>query len=84
MAFERSLTIERRLARTLDLIQAGCHSTPSLAKEIGVSIPTISRIVAALKNRGFKIESIRTRDGWRYVLVVDGQILDAKNHGGVR
>lgn len=69
MPFERSLEIERRLDEVLRLIRTGRFSTPMLAEEVGVSIPTISRIVAALRERGHNIRAERNDDGWRYVLV---------------
>jgi predicted DNA-binding transcriptional regulator YafY len=68
MPFERSQEIERRLDQALRLIKTGRFSTPSLSEKIGVSIPTISRIVAALRDRGHDIEAERTTKGWRYVL----------------
>ena len=52
MPFERSLEIERRLDDILRLIRTGRYSTPMLAEEVGVSIPTISRCVTALRRRG--------------------------------
>ena len=69
MPFERSLEIERRLADVLRLIQTGRFSTPMLAEEVGVSIPTISRCVTALRDRGHDIRAERHDGGWRYVLV---------------
>ena len=71
MAFERSLEIERRLDTALRLIKTGRYSTPRLAEEIGVSIPTVSRIVAALRERGHDIHAERNSDGWRYVIKGD-------------
>lgn len=68
MPFERSLEIERRLDDVLRLIHTGRFSTPMLAEEVGVSIPTVSRIVAALRDRGHEIEAERTKEGWRYVV----------------
>ncbi|MBE7558706.1 HTH domain-containing protein [bacterium] len=68
MPFERSLEIERRLEDVLRLIRTGRYSTPMLAEEIGVSIPTISRCVTALRARGHDIRAERHEDGWRYVL----------------
>jgi|SRR5581483_1185262 len=50
--YQRSLEIERRLDQMLWLIRTGRHSTPTLAKAVGVSIPTISRCVTALRERG--------------------------------
>ena len=68
MRYRKSLEIEQRLAETLRLIETGQYSTPSLAETIGVSIPTISRIVAALRERGHDIRAVRHDDGWRYVV----------------
>jgi biotin operon repressor len=69
MPFERSLEIERRLDDVLRLIRTGRYSTPMLAEEVGVSIPTISRCVTALRMRGHDIQAERYDGGWRYVLV---------------
>jgi biotin operon repressor len=68
MPFERSLEIERRLDDVLRLIRTGRYSTPMLAEEVGVSIPTISRCVTALRERGFDIKARKEANGWRYVL----------------
>jgi hypothetical protein len=68
MPFERSLEIERRLDEVLRLIRTGRFSTPMLAEQVRVSIPTISRIVAALRDRGHDIQAERKSRGWRYVL----------------
>ena len=69
MPFERSLEIERRLVGVLRLILTGRYCTPTLAEEVGVSIPTISRCVTALRVRGHNIRAENHGDGWRYVLV---------------
>jgi len=68
MPFERSLEIERRLDDVLRLIRTGRFSTPMLAEEVGVSIPTISRCVTALRVRGHDIRAENQGDGWHYVL----------------
>ena len=68
MAFERSLEITRRLDDVLNLIRTGRYSTPMLAEEVGVSIPTISRCVTALRVRGHDIRAEKHGDGWRYIL----------------
>lgn len=67
MPFERSYVIERRLDQILLLIRTGQFSTPMLAEKVGVSIPTISRCVTALRERGHDIQAIRHAEGWRYV-----------------
>jgi predicted DNA-binding transcriptional regulator YafY len=68
MPFERSLQIERRLGLVLRLIRTGRFSTPMLAEKVGVSIPTISRCVSALRDRGHEIHAERQAKEWRYIL----------------
>ena len=68
MLYQRSLDIERRLQAVLSLIRSGGFSTPKIAEQVGVSIPTVSRDVTALRERGYDIRSERNGDGWRYVL----------------
>ena len=66
MLYARSLEIEQRLDHVLRLIRTGRYSTPKLAEKIGVSIPTISRCVTALRERGFQIRAEKHGNGWRY------------------
>jgi len=68
MLYERSREIERRLETALALIRSGEYSTPMLAEKLGVSIPTVSRHVTALRERGHNIRSERTNGGWRFVV----------------
>jgi predicted DNA-binding transcriptional regulator YafY len=68
MQYQRYLDIERRLQAVLRLIRSGGYSTPMLAEQLGVSIPTVSRDVTALRDRGYEIRSERKDEGWRYVL----------------
>ena len=69
MLYQRSLDIERRLEAILRLIRAGGYSTPILAQRLGVSVPTVSRYVTALRDRGHNIRSERIDEGWQYVLL---------------
>ena len=69
MAYQQSLEIEQRLDRVLRLIRTGRYSTPMLAEEVGVSIPTISRCVTALRARGHDIKAEKHGSGSRYVLL---------------
>lgn len=69
MLYERSLQIETRLQTVLRLIATGDYSTPELAEELGVSIPTVSRDVTALRQRGHDIRAERSGAVWRYQLV---------------
>lgn len=68
MLYQRSLEIEERLNHVLDLVRRGAYSTPKIAKELGVSIPTVSRALTALRERGHIIRAVREDDEWRYVL----------------
>jgi biotin operon repressor len=72
MRYQKSLEIEKRLETVLKLIRRGRFSTRGLAEEVGVSIPTISRCVQALRERGYEIRSDSGEGGWRYVLVSRG------------
>ena len=68
MRYRRSLEIEQRLVEALRLIETGQYSTPLLAEALGVSIPTVSRYVTALRERGHDIRAERHPEGWRYVI----------------
>ncbi len=69
MLYQRSREIEQRLEEVLGLVRAGRYSTPKIAEKVGVSIPTVSRCVSALRERGHCIRAERHAAGWRYVLV---------------
>ena len=69
MRYKHTQEITERIEEVLRLIETGKYSTPALAKEVGVSIPTVSRIVAALKARGHDIRAKKQGSTWRYVLV---------------
>jgi|LSQX01.1.fsa_nt_gb biotin operon repressor len=73
MFFERSRAIERRLEDVLRLIHAGWFSTPMLAEEIGVSVPTISHRISALRERGYDIRAERCGNSWHYTLFSTGE-----------
>src|SRR5258708_5005449 len=78
MHYQHTLEIHERIEVVLRLIATGQYSTPALAKEVGVSIPTISRIVAALRNKGHDIRAERHPEGWRYVTVAKPQGLASR------
>jgi len=82
MRYQHSLDIHERLEAVLHLVETGRYSTPALAKEIGVSVPTISRIVAALRERGHDIRAERTSKGWRYTL--NGKTAPKRQHRSER
>jgi DeoR/GlpR family transcriptional regulator of sugar metabolism len=74
MLYQRSLDIEQRLNTVLRLIRTGRYSTPELADKLGVSVPTISRDVTALRQRGNAIRAERRAGSWRYVLVATAHV----------
>ena len=83
MSSERSLEIECRLDDVFRLIRTGRFSTPMLAEEVVVSIPTISRCVTALRQRGHDINAVKTTRGWRFVLA-NKPSARPKPNGGTR
>jgi biotin operon repressor len=66
--YQRSREIEKRLHDVVRLIRSGKFSTPLLATRLGVSIPTVSRYVTALRERGHDIRTERKDGRWHYVL----------------
>ena len=68
MMYRRSQEIEHRLAYVLRLLRTGRYSTPKLAAKLGVSVPTISRCIESLRDRGYGIRCLRSGDTWRYVV----------------
>lgn len=68
MRYQTPPKIEKRLETVLKPIRRGRFSTRGLAEEVSISIPTISRCVQALSERGHQIRSESGEGGWRYVL----------------
>lgn len=66
--YRRSQEIERRLTSLVDLIRRGKYSTPALAAELGISAPTVSRCLSALRQRGYGIRAVKDDDAWAYEL----------------
>jgi len=69
MLYQRFIEIEQRLKTVRRLIRSGRYSTPKIAEQLGVSIPTVSRYVTALRERGYDIRAERQAKEWRYILV---------------
>ena len=67
--YTKSQEIELRLRYLVTLIRKGRYSTGQLAAKLGVSVPTVSRCVGALRERGYRIRAIRSAGGWAYTLV---------------
>ena len=68
MLYQQAFKIEQRLNDALRLIRRGRYSTPELAETLGVSIPTVSRCITALRERGHDIRPVRDTTGWHYIL----------------
>jgi len=66
MSYERSCQIEQRFEQAVELITENSHSARQLAEALGVSRPTVHRIIAELKRRGYVIRAVRDEYGWRY------------------
>jgi biotin operon repressor len=69
MIYQRSQAIENRLRNLVRLLRIGGHSTPTLAQTLGISQPTVSRSLTALRERGYLIRSVKDDHGWSYELV---------------
>lgn len=67
--YTRSLEIEKRLSALVDLIRRGKYGTPRLAAQLGISEPTVSRCLSALRQRGYGIRAVKEDDGWVYEIV---------------
>lgn len=67
--YTKSQEIELRLRYLVTLIREGRYSAGQLAAELGVSVPTVSRCVGALRERGYRIQAVRSAGGWAYTLV---------------
>ncbi len=68
MLYERSKSIEQRISRVLELVKSGDCSAPRIAEELGVSVPTVSRCIEALRHRGHRIRSEKKGGHWCYLL----------------
>lgn len=64
--YRRSQEIEQRLSSLIELIRRGKYGTPALAAELGISLPTVSRCLSALRQRGYVIRAVKQNEGWAY------------------
>ena len=71
MPYERSQALEERLQHLVGLLRGGRYSTPTLAEQLSISQPTVSRCLAALRKRGYCIKPIKDDSGWSYRLSSD-------------
>jgi len=66
MPYERSRKIEERFQETVSLIKRNRLNAEQLASELGVSRPTVQRIITELRQRGYSVRSVHDEHGWRY------------------
>ena len=71
MLYRRSQAIEKRLDDLVELVRCGRYSTPTLASALGISQPTVSRCLTALRGRGYSIRAVKDERGWRYELAAE-------------
>ncbi len=71
MRYQRYQDIEQRLTELIRLIRIGRHSTRTLAAALGVSRPTISRDIGALRERGYAIRAVKDAEHWAYELTAE-------------
>ncbi len=69
MPYERTQQIEQRFLKAVELIGRERLNAGQLSSVLGVSRPTVQRIIKELKRRGYAIRSIRDDHGWKYELV---------------
>ena len=69
MPYERSQQIEKRFQQAIHLISNKSVNARQLAGILGISRPTIQRMITELKRRGYIIRSVRDDHGWKYELI---------------
>jgi len=68
MPYERSRKIEERFEEVIALIKRNHLNAGQIALELGVSRPTVQRIITELRQRGYAVRSVHDELGWRYEL----------------
>ncbi len=84
MLYERSKAIEQRISQVLELVKKGDFSTPRIADELGVSVPTVSRCIEALRHRGHRIRSEKRGVQWCYLLEATSSVSKSASRTEVR
>jgi biotin operon repressor len=82
MRYERFETISKRHEKLLTLIRQGAHSSPHLARALGVSEQTVYRDVLFLKRQGYYIKSVRLPSNWAYRMVPPSSGQSQRSHKG--
>ena len=68
LPYTKSLEIEQRLAKLLELVSRGEGSAEILASKLAVSPATVARGISALRSRGNDITAVRRGTRWCYTL----------------
>lgn len=68
MLYDKTFEVEERLKALLLIVKKGGSSAPSIADQLGVSVPTVSRSISVLRRRGFDIRSEKHGHSWRYTI----------------
>ena len=79
MPYERSRTIEKRFQKVITLIKKSQFNAGQLAFELGISRPTIQRVITELRRRGYHIRSVHDEHGWRYELIGEPGLSDKRS-----
>jgi len=69
MPYERAHQIEQRFQRVITLIGQDSLNAKKLAASLHVSQPTVHRVIAELRLRGYVIRAVHDNQGWRYELI---------------
>ena len=69
MPYERTKVIENRFRKVIALLGRKRLNARQLALELGVSRPTVQRVIAELKRRGYSIRSVHEEHAWSYELL---------------
>ena len=69
MLYERAHQIEQRFQRVITLIGQDSLNAKKLAASLHVSQPTVYRVIAELRLRGYVIRAVHDNQGWRYELI---------------
>ncbi len=70
MDYYRVNQIEERFGKAVKLMTGRAMDSRQLAKDLGVSRPTLLRIIKELKRRGYIIRSVHDDLGWHYELII--------------
>jgi len=68
MYYERSRKIVQRFDRMINLLLDE-PNVAMLMKELGVSRPTVLRMINELRSRGYVVQTVHDTWGWRYAIL---------------